>query len=71
MTFTANGRNDLHVTLFVLNLPLAVLSFSLKLSSFVFNLATGAKIILHYSLLFYALFFSRNHKRESHVCRLP
>ena len=33
ITFTANGRND-HVTMFILYLPLAVFSFSVKLSSF-------------------------------------
>ena len=31
---TENGRND-HVTMFILNLPLAVFSFLVKLSSFV------------------------------------
>ena len=46
ITLTANGRND-HVTMFILYLPLAVFSFSVKLSSF--SLASKARIILHYS----------------------
>ena len=33
ITFTANGRDD-HATMFTLHLPLAVFSFSVKLSSF-------------------------------------
>ena len=45
---TANGRND-HVTMFSLHLPLAVISFTVKLSSFV--LVSKARIILHYSHL--------------------
>ena len=46
--FLSNGRND-HVTMFILHLPLAVFSFSVKLSSFA--LASNARIILHYSHL--------------------
>ena len=46
ITFTTNGRND-HVTMFNLYLPLAVFSFSVKLSSF--TLAANVRIILHYS----------------------
>ena len=45
MTFAANGNDD-HVTMFVLYLPLAVFSFSGKLSSF--TLASKFRIILHY-----------------------
>ena len=48
VAFTANGRND-HVTMFTLHLPLAVFSFSEKLSSFAF--ASKGRIILHYSYL--------------------
>ena len=44
-TFEANGRND-HVTMFILHLPLAVFSFSEKLSSFALELK--ARIILYY-----------------------
>ena len=52
--FTANGRND-HLTVFALYLPLAVFSFSLKLSCFA--LASKAKIILRYFHL--CTYFSR------------
>ena len=38
--------ND-HMTMFILHLPLAVSSFSVKLSSFA--LASKARIVLHYS----------------------
>ena len=48
MTFTANVRYD-HVTMFILYLPLAVFSFSVKSSSFA--LASKARISLHYSHL--------------------
>ena len=34
--FAANGRND-HVTMFILHLPLAVFSLSVKLSIFAFS----------------------------------
>ena len=63
-TLAGNGRND-HVTMFILNLLLAVFSFLEKLSSFA--LASKARIILHFFLL---CTLSRKHKRESHVCRL-
>ena len=43
----ANVSYD-HVTMFILYLPFAVFSFSVKLSSFV--LASKASISLHYSL---------------------
>ena len=43
MTFAANGRND-HVTMFILYLPHAVFSFSVKLSTF--GLASKDKIVL-------------------------
>ena len=68
MTFTVNGkvRYD-HVTMFILCLPLAVFSFSVKSSSFA--LASKARSSLHYSHL--CNHFSRKRKRESHVCRLP
>ena len=46
--FMANGRND-HVTMFILHLPLAVFSFSVKLRNFA--LASKARIILYYSHL--------------------
>ena len=46
ITFAANGRND-HVTMFILYLPLAVFSFSVKLS--IFALASKSRIILHNS----------------------
>ena len=46
MTFTANGkRKYYHVTMFILHLPLAVFSFSVKSSSFA--LASKARISLH------------------------
>ena len=48
MTFAANVRYD-HVTMFILYLPLAVFSFSVKSSSFA--LASKARISLHYSHL--------------------
>ena len=48
MTFTANVGYD-HVTMFILYLPLAVFSFSVKSSSFA--LTTKARISLHYSYL--------------------
>ena len=48
MTFTANVRYD-HVTMFILYLPLAIFSFSVKLSSFAS--ASKARISLHYSHL--------------------
>ena len=44
-TFTANGRYD-HVIMFILHLPLAVFSFSEKLS--VFALELKARILLYY-----------------------
>ena len=59
----ANVRYD-HVTMFTLYLPLAVFSFSVKLSSF--TVASKARISLHYSHLL--LFISRKHKCKS---RLP
>ena len=58
--FTTNGKND-HVTMFILHLPLAVFSFSVKLGSF--SLASKARMILHYSYL--CINFSRKHKREN------
>ena len=63
----ANGRNN-HVIMFTLHLPLPVFSFSVKLSSFA--LVSKAGIVLHFFHLCLQ-FFSRKHKRESHVCRLP
>ena len=42
ISFRPKGRND-HVTMFILHLPLAVFSFSVKLSSL--GLASKAKII--------------------------
>ena len=53
ITLTANGRND-HVTMFTLYLPLAVFSFSVKLSSFA--LVSKDRIILHYSHLCFFFF---------------
>ena len=55
-TETANDRDD-HVTTFILHLPLAVLSFSVKLSSFA--LASKIRIILSYCHR--VLIFSRKH----------
>ena len=63
-TLTGNGRNY-HVTMFILNLPLAAFSFLEKLSSFA--LASKARISLHFSLL---RTLSRKRNRESHVSRL-
>ena len=57
ITFTANGRND-HVTMFILNLSLAVFSFSVKLSSLA--LASKVRIVLHYSHLCTHFFFQEN-----------
>ena len=48
VAFTANGRND-HVTMVILHRPLAVLSFSVKLSCFA--LASKDRISLHHSHL--------------------
>ena len=48
MTFTASVRYD-HVSMFILYLPLAVFSFSVKSSSFA--LASNVRISLHYSHL--------------------
>ena len=55
--FPANGRND-HVNMFTLYLPLAVFSFSAKLSSL--GSASKVRIILHYSHLLLLLFFQEN-----------
>ena len=60
---TANGKDD-HVTTFILHLPLAVFSFSVKLSSFVL----ASKVSLFCSIL------SRTHflkKALTRVSRLP
>ena len=46
LRLTANSRND-HVTMFILHLPLAVFSVSVKLGSFA--LASKARIVLYYS----------------------
>ena len=50
ITFAANGRNN-DVTMFILYLPLAVFSFSVKLSSFA--LASKGRIFL---VLFSAMY---------------
>ena len=60
MTFTVYD----HVTMFILFLPLAVFSFSVKSSSLA--LASKARISLHYSHLCTFYF-----KKTSHVCCLP
>ena len=52
------------MTMFILYLPLAVFSFSVKSNSF--TLVSQARISLHYSHLC-TLFISRKHKRESYV----
>ena len=54
-----------HVTMFILCLPLAVFSFSVKSSSFV--LASKARISLHYSHVC-TLYFK---KTETQISRLP
>ena len=56
-TFTANDRND-HVTMFILHLPLAVFSFSAKLSSFA--LASKVSPFFYYSHLCPISFFQEN-----------
>ena len=66
-TFTANCRDD-HVTMFTPHLPLAVFSFSEKLSSFA--LASKARIILHYCHLCTHFFQeNRNANLTFAVCR--
>ena len=67
ITFKANGKrqND-HVTMFILNLPLAVFSFSVKSSGFA--LASKARIIQ--TIFTFVLFISRKRKCETHVCHL-
>ena len=62
---TEVGGND-HVTMFILHLPFAVFSFSVKLSSF--TLVSKARIILHCSHLrtqFANLTFAVCRKRNS------
>ena len=65
MTFTqtANVRND-HVAMFILYLPLAVFSFSVKSSSFA--LASKARISLHCSHLC-TLYSKKTKTRISHL----
>ena len=55
-TANVNGRND-HVTMFVLHSPLAVLSFSVKLSSFAS--ASKARIVLHCFHLHELIYFTK------------
>ena len=54
-----------HVTMFTLYLPLAVFSFSIKLSRFA--LASKVRIILRYYFHLCTI-FSRKQKCEPHVC---
>ena len=69
ITVKANGRND-HVTMFTVYLPLAVFTFSVKLSSF--GLASKARIILYYShLCTKILQENMNANLTFAVCRKP
>ena len=63
---TANGRND-HVTMFILQLPLAVSSFSEKLS--VFALELKASIVLYYFHLRTHIFKKTNANLTFAACR--
>ena len=57
MTFTANGKREIdHDTMFILYLPLAAFSFSVKSSSSAF--ASKVRISLGYSHL-YTLYFKK------------